>query len=229
MWITAQEAALRGQRDLREHLANANPAVFGRRAEAVCGEHLLELASHAQVRVERRGGILWYVGNEAAAHPAQLVRREGEQVTAGDPYAAARDPSAPACVPEQRQAHGRLAGPGLADQSEHLARVNRERHLVDDVRPGRDDLDAQVRDVNGRLAHPRAPLSMPATARERPSPTRLVAIVSRPIASTGSATPQGEGRMPSRFSLIIRPPSARGGCRPKPRKESPLIRAIVYV
>ena len=73
------------------------------------------------------------------------------------------------------------------------------------------------------------PRSMPAAARERPSPIRLVPIVRSAIASTGSTTPHGCTVRPCRFSLIIRPQSAAGGCRPKPRKLRPAMSPIEYV
>ena len=53
-----------------------------------------------------------------------------------------------------------------------------------------------------------------------PSAIRLVPTVSTAIASTGSSTPHGWTARAMRFSLIIRPQSAVGGCMPRPRKDS---------
>ena len=49
------------------------------------------------------------------------------------------------------------------------------------------------------------------------------------MASTGSSTAHGCTVIESRFSLIIRPQSAVGGCSPKPRKLIAAIRPIEYV
>src|SRR5205823_11080345 len=55
------------------------------------------------------------------------------------------------------------------------------------------------------------------------SPIRLVPIVRSAIAITGITTPHGWTVRAMRFSLIIRPQSARGGWSPKPRKLSAAI------
>src|SRR5207244_9777966 len=101
------------------------------------------------------------------------------------------------------------------------------RDLVDDVDRRPLDLDAEAVDLED--AHRSPPRSRPIAARERPSPTRLVPIVSSAIAITGMTAPHGWIVRPCRFSLIIRPQSAAGGWRPKPRKLRPAIRPIEYV
>jgi hypothetical protein len=78
-----------------------------------------------------------------------------------------------------------------------------ERDVLDHRLPGA-ELDPQVVDV------PR----LRATA----SATRLTEIVRKAIRSAGAATAQGCNVMPPRFSAIISAQSARGGCRPSPRK-----------
>ena len=70
---------------------------------------------------------------------------------------------------------------------------------------------------------------MPIRARARPSAIRLVPMVRMPMSSTGTTTGDGWMTRPMRFSLIIRPQSAAGGCRPKPRNESAAMRPIEYV
>src|SRR5215216_6570558 len=98
--------------------------------------------------------------------------------------------------------------------------------LVDDVDGRAQQLDAQVRYVYDRRAHESARRSIPASARDRPSVMRFVPIVRSPMAITGSSTDQACTVMDSRFSLIIRPQSAAGGWRPKPRKLIPATRPI---
>src|SRR5204862_1694414 len=101
--------------------------------------------------------------------------------------------------------------------------------VVDDVVPAALDLDPKVLDLDGRAHSSIPPRSIPADARATPSPIMLVPIVSSAIAITGMTTPHGWIVSPCRFSLIISPQSAAGGCRPKPRKLSPAISPIEYV
>ena len=70
---------------------------------------------------------------------------------------------------------------------------------------------------------------MPIAARAKPSVSRLVPIVNSAMASTGSSTPHGWTVTASRFSLIIRPQSAVGGCMPRPMKLSAAITPMEYV
>src|SRR5690606_14620336 len=58
------------------------------------------------------------------------------------------------------------------------------------------------------------------------SAMRFVPIVSSAIASTGNSTPAGSSDSAMRFSLIMRPQSAAGGCIPKPRNDSDAIAPI---
>src|SRR5918992_737627 len=134
---------------------------------------------------------------------------------------------------EYGEPHRRLARSGFAHETEHLARVDVERDLVHDVDVFALELDTKTFDFQrARARHPgpRPPRSIPIAALAKPSPTRLVPIVSRPIAVTGSTTPHGwPASSPCRFSLIMRPQSAAGGCRPKPRKLSAAITAMLNV
>src|SRR6185312_9537961 len=108
------------------------------------------------------------------------------------------DGAAAAHVAEQRHPDGRLARPRLADEPEHLARIDLEGDLVDDVDVGAGQRDAQVLDVDGRRprgglggAHDSPPRSSPMAARATPSVTRFVPTVSRPMARTGRKTAHG--------------------------------------
>src|SRR3954469_1129268 len=169
--------------------------------------------------------------------PSFIVARSRPSMRIAPPPPAppAAHRAAAADVAEQRHPDGRLARARLADEAEHLARVDLQADLVDDVdvRPGQ--LDLQVVDVDRRRpdrlcrAHDLPPRSRPMAARATPSVTRLVPTVSRPMASTGRKTDHGWIPMASRFSLIIRPQSAVGGWRPKPRKLTAATRLIEYV
>ena len=118
-------------------------------AEVVLRQHLHELRADAQRRVEGRGRVLRHVGDEAAAQPPQLVALEREHVDVADAHRAAADARAAPGVAEQRQAGGRLAGAGLADEAEHLAAAEPQVDVVDDVGAAALDLDAQALDDAG--------------------------------------------------------------------------------
>jgi hypothetical protein len=219
--VARQERVVGRQRDLLERLAHAGVALGVVLGAGVRVEHLAQLQAQPQRRVERRAGILRDVGDRAAAQPAQAGIVELGEVAAADHHGAAAEPPAAPHVAEQRHPHRRLAGARFADEPEHLARPDLERDLVDDVGVAADQVDPQVAHLNGRFlrdAHRWLFRSMPIAARAIPSVTRLVPTVSRPIASTGSSTAHGCTVIDSRFSLIIRPQSAAGGCSPKPRK-----------
>ena len=124
---------------------------------------------------------------------------------------------------------GRLAGAGLADEAEHLAGRDLERDLVDDVGARPMSSTRRSRTSTARRGSSVPLPSRPIAARAMPSVTRLVPTVSRPMASTGSSTAHGWTVIESRFSLIISPQSAVGGCRPKPRKLIAATSPIEYV
>src|SRR6185503_15252719 len=142
---------------------------------------------------------------------------------------AAGDLGAAAGVPEQRQGGGRLTRPRLADQPQHLAGLDGEADLVDDIVARSRDVDPQVGDHHrGPGGAHSLPLgrSIPIAARAMPSPTRPVPTVKSAIATTGRTTPHGWTASAIWFSWIITPQLAPAGSVAKPRKARPEIRAI---
>src|SRR5947207_4546722 len=229
MGIAREERVVLREQHLVEHLCEPSRPSEPRPAPPVRLEDLLELRPDTQAGVERRRGRRRHIRDVRAPQRRPLRLGQREEVAAVDADAAARDHRAAARVPEQRETHGRLAGARLANKAEHFTRVDRERDVVDDVVAAALDLDAQMLDLDGR-AHPSiAPRSMPAEARESPSPIMLVPIVKSAIATTGMTTPHGWIVKACRFSLIISPQSALGGWSPKPRKLRPAISPIEYV
>ena len=107
-------------------------------------EHLGELRAQPQRGVQRRARILRDVGDGAAAQPPQLALAEMGEVAPVDHDGAAADRAAATDVAEQRHPDRRLARARLADQPEHLAGLDLERDLVDDVGAPAGQLDAQV-------------------------------------------------------------------------------------
>src|SRR5438876_277886 len=82
-------------------------------------------------------------------------------------------------MPQERQPHSGLPGPGLADETEHLAGRDLERDVLHDGVPGAAHDDVQAFDRDGRFVrHPPLARSMPTAARAIPSPISPVPIVS---------------------------------------------------
>src|SRR5581483_892999 len=115
-----------------------------------------------------------------------------------------------------------------------LAAPERERDAVNDVRPplvrpevDREAVDLDERRVGGSTrgcgVHGVRVTERPST-RATPSVTRLRLITSTARAPAGASTLSGAVTIATRFSLIISPHSGDGGCAPKPRKPSELIR-----
>ena len=145
MRVTLEEAAVVGERDLAHHLRDAL-GVIAAPAAVVRLEYLHELEADPQRRVQRRGRVLGNVGDDRAPQLAALLLAERQDVVVTQPHRPARDPQAAPGVAEQRQADCGLAGPGLAHEPEDLARRDPERHVADDRRAGRGDLDLQALD-----------------------------------------------------------------------------------
>ena len=96
-----------------------------------------------------------------------------------------------------RSAERRLAGPGLADEAEHVAPLDAQRDAADDGRPvvaRRDPVDLQQRRQRSR-ALPRG-----SSQSCNPSPIRLKARTRTMIARPGAATIHAELAMKSRPS-----------------------------
>src|SRR5262249_27647410 len=145
--------------------------------------------------VQGRPRVLRDVRDGAAPQLAQVAGAERREVAPVDPDGAAPDAPAAPDVAEQRHPDGRLPRARLADEAEHLARVDLERDLVDNVDGGPGELDLQRLDIDrsgpcGGLcsAHDLPPRSRPIAARAMPSVMRFVPIVSRPMAMTGRNT-----------------------------------------
>src|SRR5919108_733637 len=233
--VVLQEVVVGGERHLTERLAHSRLALFGAAVRRVGLEDLLELGGDPQRRVQGGARVLRNVGDHPAAQAAELALSERAQIAAVDADDAPGDLAAAPDVAEQRHPHGRLARARLADQAEPLAGTDPDPDLVDHVHARAAERDAQVDDVDGRFFHCLGGVhhsfvrSRPIAARATPSVTRFVPTVRTAIASTGSRTPHGMTAIDRRFSLIMSPQSAAGGCSPKPRKLIAAIRPIENV
>ncbi len=111
-------------------------------------------------RVKGGSGRLGDVADLLAAQLAQAGLAALQYVAAVDHHLAAGDLNAAAAVAHARQADGRLAGARFADQAEHPALLQRQRHVVHDNNLARilarridGRLDPQIVDIEQRLAH----------------------------------------------------------------------------
>src|SRR5262249_10901267 len=190
-------------------------------------QKLSELKSDPECRIQRRRRVLRDVRHERSTSAAQPVRR---QVQDGRPRhldAAARDSRPAVRVTEQGDGGGRLSRTGLADQTEYLSSLHRERHAVDDLLAGRGELDPEVRYLDDAHALPDSLTR--ATARAVPSVTKFVPTANNAMQIAGTTMAHGWTVSPILFSLIISPQSAFGCWMPKPRKLIAATRAIDQV
>jgi hypothetical protein len=82
-------------------------------------------------RVQRRARVLWHEADDAASCVVQLTAAERRDLDRTDTDTAVDDPQTGPGVPEERQACGRLAGAGLADDGEQLALSYVQRDVLD--------------------------------------------------------------------------------------------------
>jgi hypothetical protein len=89
------------------------------------------LGVDAQHRVQRHHRILEDHRDAVATQPAHRIVRFVEQILAVEQHAARYDAPGRIDQPENRKARDRLARARFADESQHLACVDREAHVVD--------------------------------------------------------------------------------------------------
>ncbi|MNZ64338.1 hypothetical protein D3C78_825060 [compost metagenome] len=111
------------------------------------------LVDQAMGRVERGCRALCHIGNTQPPQFTQGFRLGVEQVDAVEVHRAAGDPAAVAGVAHGRQAEGRLARAGLADQPQHLAPLQGQVDALDQRMPGIFVMafDVQVADFQQRF------------------------------------------------------------------------------
>src|SRR5699024_5912444 len=175
-------------------------------------------------RVERQCRVLRDIGDSGAAqgphrHLVEFDDLDGGGVpTRPDAHRTGPELQALTEMAHAGQPRRGLARARFADETEDLSAGVR---LDSQVGHAQDDLLVRfVRRVVAyrfRLRAHHASTEVDAVARAKESASRLVPMVSSAIAMTGSSTPQGWMDRAMRFSLIIRPQSAAGGCRARPR------------
>ena len=154
MRVAPQQGRAGLQPDLRQHLQDPFPGITGEdgagparvrsRSGLVHSQHLAELIADPQRRVQRRRRVLRHVADPGPAHLAQASGAQPQQVQAVQEDLAAVHGQAPPGVPQQGQGDRGLAGPGLADQAEHVAGPHREGDPADHRGPLTASADLQV-------------------------------------------------------------------------------------
>ena len=117
--------------------------------QVMAHRHLADLPADGQGRIEGGGRTLGDIGDAHAAQRPVSGFGKFEDILAVEDDAAAGNGAAAARIIHARQADGGFAGPGFADQAEHLATPQREADIIDQHRLAaglRGRLDAQVFD-----------------------------------------------------------------------------------
>ena len=118
---------------------------------AHCLDHLRVDAQH---RVERHHRVLEHHRDARAAHLAHFLLGQADEVAAFEDDAAADDAPRRIDQPQDREAGDGLAAARLADQSQHLARAQREAHPVDRAHHAgaREEMGPEVLDRQDRIS-----------------------------------------------------------------------------
>src|SRR3984893_1691012 len=217
--IMVEALGRRGNADFGQELDRPR-ARLARRQRAMRGDGLDQLAADAVERVEAGERVLEDGADALAADPAQRLRRQVIDALAGEQDAAGGDAAGRVDQADDGGAGDRLAGAGLADDSEPLARADLEGYIVDrdQRRAPRRELDAQMLDAEQRLRHQR---SRGLSASRSQSPSRLTDSTSSTRARPGKMvihhSPENRKSLPMRISV---PSEGCVGGTPTPRKDS---------
>ncbi len=135
--VAGKDALGLGQAHVAEHLDDALAALAGAQP-GVHLDDLVGLAADGHQRVERHHRLLEDHGDAAAAHAADGVGRQRQQILPLVDHAAAGDAHMRLGQQAQdRLGHHRLAGAGFADDAQDLLAHDLQRDAVDGVAAGR--------------------------------------------------------------------------------------------
>src|SRR5690606_29810185 len=213
------EAALRCRdADLAQKLDRAAAAV-GAAAALVHFERFHDLETDGEGGGETRDRLLEHHRDVLADDAPPLGGSHGEKIPPLEGHSVGGDAAGPGDQAHERQQRDALAGPGLADDAEHLARLDGEVEAVDGAKEAacRLELDGQIADFDQRR-HQR--FSFGSRASRNPSPARLKARTVIRMASPGKVTTHQALCTNSRALASMLPHSGVGGCAPRPRNPS---------
>ena len=105
------------------------------RQHAVPDRRLADLLHQRMGGIERGRRALGDIGDLRSAQRAPLVEADGADVGVAEDDVAADDMAVAARIAHRGEADRRLAGAGFADEADHLAAPQLQRHVVDQHRP----------------------------------------------------------------------------------------------
>jgi hypothetical protein len=186
--IARQQCLRRVQADMVQRL-DRDDACSARGKAAMQLEHLGDLPPKGEGRVQRGGGILEHHADAPAADGADLARGHCPQIRPIEAQAAGDLARVGRQMPRDRPGQRGFAGARFADQTQHLTRADRQRHVVQHAqragagavlqRIGRDVQDRAHRSSRGFIAS------------RSPSPSRLKPIADSAMAAAGAMVIQG--------------------------------------
>ena len=167
------------------------------------GRRLLEDHRHVLAGEAAPGG---FAGEVSRSLPSKASR-------------SARDLAGKRHQPHQRQHGDALAGAGFADDAEHLALLERERHAVHRAQWAGRSRETRRRDCRSRARPCRSPLELGVEGVAQAVAEQVEGQHSDRGSSTpGKVTTHQARKMNSRASASMVPHSGVGGCAPRPRK-----------
>src|SRR6516225_11601294 len=134
MRVAAQQLGRGVQASLLQYLTDAAVRVIDE--ARMYPDRLVQLCPDPQRGIECRRRILGHVSDPRAAHGPQLADGQPQQVDPVDPDRTGADAQPAAGVAEQREDDRRLPRARLAHQAQHLAGLDGEGNVADDVGTG---------------------------------------------------------------------------------------------
>ena len=122
-----------GQIELSEQ-PDRRGARLGRDQHAMADRRLADLLHQRMRGIERGRRALRDIGDLRPAQRAPLVRADRADVRVAEDDVAADDMAVAARIAHRGEADGRLAGPRFADEADHFAAPQLQRHVVDQHR-----------------------------------------------------------------------------------------------
>ena len=177
-------------------------------------QRLLQLVPDGQHRVQGGDRILEDHRDLAAARALQLAPARAGEVPALEDDRAARHGGLGRQGVHDRAQRQALARAALADDADRLARLDLERHAVDDGEAVAVKLEPRDEVAHLEQRHQR---DSGRSASARPSPRNASPTPVRMIARPGKTGTHHASSRNGRASAMIAPHSGVGGCGPRPR------------
>jgi len=204
--------------DVAQQLKRPRSCLAPAQAE-VHAQRLGDLVANPEDGVQGAEWVLIDHPHVVRAQVAQLLRLHPEHIAAVELDLARGDVSGPRDEAYDRPAGEGLAGPGLADQTDDLARPDAQTGVSDGDDPTVRTVELHPKSLDRqqglrRDSHCTLPRSCPS---DRPSPRRPAPTPKRTTTRPGSVATHQAVSSVLWPSAMIDPSSALGGCAPRPR------------